>query len=109
MKEIDKILHLLNYADAVYSKATLTPEESKQLIDYINAKKAEIEKLKVDLIVWKQDRFNLYQRLELYKMAREKVAWEIFKEIEDVLNNIGYFDEIDFNALKKKYTEGERS
>ena len=32
---------------------------------------------------------------------------EIFEEIEDVLNNIGYFDEIDFKALKKKYTESE--
>ena len=35
------------------------------------------------------------------------LAREIFEEIEDVLNNIGYFDEIDFKALKKKYTEGE--
>jgi hypothetical protein len=33
------------------------------------------------------------------------VAEEIFAEIEDVLNNIGYFDELDFEALKKKYTE----
>lgn len=34
-----------------------------------------------------------------------EVAEEIFAEIEDVINNIGYFDELDFNALKKKYTE----
>ena len=34
-----------------------------------------------------------------------EVAREIFEEIEDVINNIGYFDEIDFEALKKKYTE----
>ena len=32
-----------------------------------------------------------------------EVAREIFEEIEDVLNNLGYFDEIDFKALKKKY------
>jgi hypothetical protein len=37
-----------------------------------------------------------------YRKASD-VAREIFAEIEDVLNNIGYFDEIDFNALQKKY------
>jgi hypothetical protein len=37
-----------------------------------------------------------------------EVAREIFEEIEDVLNHIGYFDELDFNALKKKYT-GEQT
>lgn len=37
--------------------------------------------------------------------AKTEVAREIFEEIEDVLNNIGYLDEIDFKALKKKYTE----
>lgn len=36
------------------------------------------------------------------------LAEEIFAEIEDVLNNIGYFDELDFKALKKKYTESEK-
>ena len=41
-----------------------------------------------------------------YRKASE-VARAIFEEIEDVLNSIGYFDEIDFKALKKKYTEGE--
>jgi hypothetical protein len=30
---------------------------------------------------------------------------KIFAEIEDVLDNIGYFDELDFKSLKKKYTE----
>ena len=33
---------------------------------------------------------------------------KIFEEIEDVLNNIGYFDELDFEALKNKYAEGEK-
>jgi hypothetical protein len=34
---------------------------------------------------------------------KSDVAREIFEEIEDVINNIGYFDEIDFRSLKKKY------
>lgn len=42
------------------------------------------------------------------KIARDALAAEIFEEIEDVLNNIGYFDELDFEALKKKYTEGPK-
>ena len=42
---------------------------------------------------------------ELLADIANEVAREIFEEIEDVLNNIGYFDEIDFKALKKKYTE----
>lgn len=37
-----------------------------------------------------------------YRKASE-VAREIFAEIEEVLNHLGYFDEIDFNSLKKKY------
>ena len=41
-----------------------------------------------------------------YRKASD-VAREIFEEIEDVLNNIGYFDELDFEALKKKFTEDE--
>lgn len=47
------------------------------------------------------------RQVENIKLAKQEVAREIFAEIEDVLNNIGYFDEIDCNALKKKYTEGE--
>ena len=38
----------------------------------------------------------------------EEVAREIFEEIEDIMNNIGHFDEIDFKALKNKYTESEK-
>lgn len=42
-----------------------------------------------------------------YRKASD-VAREIFEEIGDVINNIGYFDEIDFRSLKKKYeSEGE--
>lgn len=41
-------------------------------------------------------------------VIKQKVAREIFEEIEDVINNIGYFDELDFEALKNKYAEGEK-
>ena len=44
----------------------------------------------------------------LIAQAKREVAEEIFAEIEEVINNIGYFDELDFNALKKKYTESEK-
>lgn len=39
---------------------------------------------------------------------RAEVARKIFEEIEDVLNNIGYFDELDFEALKNKYAEEKK-
>ncbi len=42
-----------------------------------------------------------------YDKRASEVAREIFEEIEDVLNNIGYFDEFDFETLKKKYTGSE--
>ena len=32
---------------------------------------------------------------------------KIFEEIEEVLNELGYFDEIDFKALKNKDTKSE--
>lgn len=75
--------------------------------------KSEVEKLKADLIVWKQDRFNLYQRLELYEITRQKVAREIFAEIEKLSNRFMndkhyiFGDMVwDIAELKKKYTEG---
>jgi hypothetical protein len=71
--------------------------------------KSEVEKLNNKLMIWKQDRFNLYQRLELYKMAREKVAREIFEEIEKYMDEDDglsvYMTDSDFYELKKKYTE----
>jgi hypothetical protein len=82
--------------------------------------KAEVEKLQNELVIWKQNRFNLFQRLECYETARQKVASEIFAEIETLLAlNIlvgdvftgKYFDadlENDLAELKKKYTEGEQ-
>lgn len=43
---------------------------------------------------------------EYDRQLKAEAAREIFEEIEDVINNIGYFDELDFEALKKKYTGG---
>ena len=81
---------------------------------------SEVEKLQNELVIWKQNRFNLFQRLECYEMAKRKVASEIFAEIETLLAlNIlvgdvftgKYFDadlENDIAELKKKYTEGDQ-
>lgn len=67
--------------------------------------KSEVDKLKADLIVWKQDRFNLYQRLELYEITRQKVAREIFEDLQGLLiMRVGVTQAI--AELKKKYTEG---
>jgi hypothetical protein len=83
--------------------------------------KSEVEKLRAKLAVQSfQDaatidglRFELkvsqgLMEKGLYSsLLKITIAAEIFAEIEDVLNHFGYFDEIDFNALKKKYTEGD--
>lgn len=45
--------------------------------------KSEVEELKADLEVWKQNRFNIFQMLELYKMTMQEAAREIFEEIEN--------------------------
>lgn len=80
---------------------------------------SEVEKLQNELVIWKQNRFNLFQRLECYEMARQKVASEIFEEIQksivhNILHNESYsFEGVidcitkDLDELKKKYTEGE--
>lgn len=44
-------------------------------------------------------------RTKIANAVESMVVRDIFEEIEEVLNNIGYFDEIDFKALKKKYAE----
>ena len=71
--------------------------------------KSEVEKLKADVEVWKQNRFNIYQKLECYKMTRAKVAREIFEEIEKHLifnaYGIATISDKTFAELKKKYTE----
>ena len=71
--------------------------------------KSEVEKLQNELVIWKQNRFNLYQKLECYEMARQKVAREIFAEIEKLhLHITNDFDLRRYEQLKKKYTEGEQ-
>ncbi len=48
---------------------------------------------------------NPYDAAEIaFQNGYKKAATEIFEEIEDILSNIGYFDELDFRSLKKKYT-----
>ena len=64
-----------------------------------------IEEMTEEIDGWKKHYESLFETAKA--MIREEVAREIFEEIEDILNNIGYFDEIDFKTLKKKYTEGE--
>ena len=81
---------------------------------------SEVKKLQNELVIWKQNRFNLYQKLECYEMARQKVVREIFAEIEKALSEnfhadcqMGdciedYYDnnlQDDIAELKKKYTE----
>lgn len=77
-----------------------------------NSYKMHYEKAIKDVEVWKQNRFNLYQRLECYKMARQNVAREIFEEIEkitmhNVTSSYGIWlmsmGEDAFAELKKKY------
>lgn len=94
------------------------------LNELLDEKDAEIKRLKAEnktlqgeLVIWKQDRFNLYQRLELYKIAREKVAREIFEEIDKIrtieraAHKRGvedcYNSDSEYAELKKKYTESE--
>ena len=78
--------------------------------------RSEVEKLQNDLVIWKQNRFNLYQKLECYEMARQTVAREIFAEIEFEIANLDFDrDETRMIAIegiianaKKKYTEGKK-
>jgi hypothetical protein len=74
--------------------------------------KSEVEELKADLEVWKQNRFNIFQMLELYKMTRQEAAKEIFEEIEsNIYPILGLENDKEYVAilsttfaeLKKKY------
>lgn len=90
--------------------------------------KSEVDELKADVEVWKQNRFNIFQRIECYDMTRKKVAREIFEEIDSIFRNhfeissqptelkllepirqcrIFIINEMwdDVTKLKKKYTE----
>ena len=98
-----------------YGKPTLDYESGVKVMNMIDnaptadvVPKSEVEKLQNELVIWKQNRFNLYQKLECYEMARQKVASEIFAEIEKLhLHITNEFDLRRYNELKKKYTEGE--
>lgn len=84
----------------------------KEYISYV-VPKSEAEKLKADVEVWRQNRFNIFQRLECYEMARQEVAREIFEEIDVLVDDWkhSYIQSIQFIAelaeLKKKYTENK--
>ena len=78
--------------------------------------KTEVEKLQKELEIWKQNRFNLFQRLGCYEMAKQKIASEIFEEIEskkmflkDCVGNMGVVVLFkDISELKDKYAEGKQ-
>lgn len=75
--------------------------------------KSEVEQLKAEL-----DKQKLWERLlkaeshaPIIKKAKQEVAREIFEEIENKFyyDDVGDFtiDHMDFQELKKKYTESE--
>lgn len=86
-------------------------DNNEHLAVILEETKAEVEKLQNELVIWKQNRFNLFQRLECYETARRKLASEIFAEIEskkmflkDCVGNMGVVVLFkDITELKKKY------
>lgn len=62
--------------DVVYTEAVSIAEQILRSAPAANV----VPKSEVD--VWKQNRFNLYQRLECYEMARQKVARQIFGDVK---------------------------
>lgn len=60
-------------------------DNNEHLAVILEETKAEVEKLQNELVIWKQNRFNIFQRLECYETARQKVASEIFAEIERLM------------------------
>lgn len=66
----------------------------------------EIAKLRVEL----DDLKDTNEHLAVLLMeARKEAAREVFEELEEIINNTGYIDEIDWGSLKKKYCgEGEK-
>ena len=89
--------HMADYAD--HNSADVAP-------------RAEVERLEEELEIWKQQRFNIFQRTELYEKARTKVAREIFGEIDSTIDLICAMTGLDvrlygkYAELKNKYTEG---
>ena len=100
---VDKRFYSIN-ARAVYEAIKKAPTADA-------VPKSEVDELKADVEVWKQNRFNIFQRIECYDMTRKKVAREIFEEIEEScvgrFGNTHIFDTDRFDELKKKYTEEE--
>lgn len=65
--------------------------------------------LREELELWKNERFNYYQRLECYGMTRQKVASEIFIDIRKrsiMWGGERHIHNAVFDELEKKYTEG---
>ena len=119
------------YGTALGLKSAISFAETLSTADV--APKSEVEKLQNELVIWKQNRFNIYQKLECYETARQKVAREIFEAIErEVSSKIPmkftpiFKRDLDYDAgvidgkhdaffevlvliaeLKKKYTEGK--
>ena len=105
---VDKRFYSIN-ARAVYEAIKKAPTADA-------VPKSEVDELKADVEVWKQNRFNIFQRIECYDMTRKKVAREIFEEIKKpILSQLGistmekkeaYHYCLDvLDELKKKYTE----
>ena len=63
----------------------------------------EIERLKSILNNYALQYGTVTDMQKVIELAEQEVAREIFEEIEGILNEIGYFDEIDLTELKKKY------
>lgn len=83
--DADKLLEVLN-EELMYESRMHTEEHEEYLKKGLRIAINDVKRFPTDNVV-----------------PKSEAAREIFAEIEDVLNNIGYFDEIDFNALKKKY------
>ena len=114
IKREDALKIIDNYSTAVTEDGKVVADAIRDIIAVITptadvVPKSEVEKLKADVEVWKQNRFNIYQKLECYKMTRAKVAREIFEEIEKHLifnaYGIATISDKTFAELKKKYTE----
>ena len=92
------------YGTALGLKSAISFVETLSTADVVP--KSEVEKLEKEVLIWKQNRFNLYQRLELYEMAMKKGAIEVIEYLENegLLNMTPQ----GIAELKKKYTEGEK-
>ena len=61
-----------------------------------------VPKSQYDLAV-KEREANVKGFTEELTKVKTEVAREIFEEFEEIINNTGYIDEIDWGSLKKKY------